>query len=207
MLDSYAVATYVSSYITKFDCNLTTAFKKIKHQCLTNNDGKIQTIRKLGNTLLNMQQMSIRQAVHVVISLPLHSSSRKTIFINTAPDVKQIVVLKRPLLLEQEPNDSEDIVSASILDKYITRPTELENISLAQFASSYCCMHGTTTKRNRPCIIRYIHYNKEKDPENFFREKMILYVPHRDKCVFQKNKFKTWSEAFMACKEQIDDIE
>ena len=68
-------------------------------------------------------------------------------------------------------------------------------------------MHETTTKRNRPCIMRYIHYNKEKDPENFFREKMILYVPQRDKCVFQKNKFKTWYQAFLVCKEQIDAIE
>ena len=86
------------------------------------NDGKIQTIRKLGNALLNMQQMSIRQAVHVVLSLPLHSSSRKTIFINTTPNDRQIAMLKRPLLLEQEPDDSENIVSASILEKYIACP-------------------------------------------------------------------------------------
>ena len=30
VLDAYVAATYVSSYITKFDRNLTTAFKKIK---------------------------------------------------------------------------------------------------------------------------------------------------------------------------------
>ena len=59
VLDAYAATTYVSSYITKFDCNLTTAFEKIKDQCLADNDGKIQTIRKHGNALLNMQQMSI----------------------------------------------------------------------------------------------------------------------------------------------------
>ena len=67
-------------------------------------------------------------------------------------------------------------------------------------------MHGTTFKINRPCITRYIHYNKEKDPENFFGEKMILYVPHRDKCVFHKNKSKTWSQEFVVCKEEIDTI-
>ena len=64
VLDAYASTTYVSSYITKFDRNMTTAFKKIKDECLANNDGKIQTIRKFGNTLLNMQQMSL---VHVDI--------------------------------------------------------------------------------------------------------------------------------------------
>ena len=65
-------------------------------------------------------------------------------------------------------------------------------------------MLGTTFKRNRPCIICCIRYNKEKGLENFFREKMILYVPHRDKCAFHKNKFKTWSQAFMICKEETD---
>ena len=67
VLYAYVEATYVSSYITKFDRNMTTAFKTIKDQCLPDNDGKIVTIRKLGNALLNMQQMSIRQAVHVVL--------------------------------------------------------------------------------------------------------------------------------------------
>ena len=122
VLDAYIAAAYVSSYITKFDRNMTTTFKKIKDQCIAGNYGKIESIRKLGNALLNIQQISIRQAVHIVLSLPLYSSSRNTVFINTTPDDKQIAVLKRPLLLEQEPDDSEDIVFASILDKYMARP-------------------------------------------------------------------------------------
>ena len=36
---------------------------------------------------------------------------------------------------------------------------------------------------------------------------MILYVPHKDKCFFHKKKIKIWSQAFMVCKEEIDDIE
>ena len=119
VLDAYATAKYVSSYFTKKDRTMPTTFKKIKEQCFTNNDGKIQTICKLGNTLLNMQQMSSRQAVRIVLSLPLHSSSRKTIFINTSPDDKKTLALKRPSLLENEPDDSDDIISPSVLDKYI----------------------------------------------------------------------------------------
>ena len=137
VLDAYATAKYVSSYITKKDRTMTTTFKKIKEQCFTNNDGKIETIRKLGNTLLNMQQMSSRQAVHIVLSLPLHSSSRKTIFINTSPDDKKTVVLKRPSLLEKELDESDDIISHSVLEKYIARPIELESISLEEYASYY----------------------------------------------------------------------
>lgn len=76
------------------DRTMTTTFKKIREDCLHNNEIKIETIQKLGNALLNMQQMSSRQAVHIVLSLPLYSSSRKIIFINTAPFDKRTFVLE-----------------------------------------------------------------------------------------------------------------
>jgi hypothetical protein len=85
ILDAYAPAAYCNSYITKMDRTKTSAFKKIREEFLCKIDIKIKTIRKLGNTLLNMQQMSSHQAVHIVMSLPLYSSPRTTIFINTAP--------------------------------------------------------------------------------------------------------------------------
>ena len=31
-----------------------------------------------------------------------------------------------------------------------------------------------------PRIIRYVKYNKKKDPENYFREQLMLFVPWRN---------------------------
>ena len=54
-----------------------------------------------------MQQMSSRQEIHIALSFPLYSDSRKLILINTFVVEKQTYVLKRPILLEQEPDNSE----------------------------------------------------------------------------------------------------
>ena len=35
-------------------------------------------------------------------------------------------------------------------------------------------------KRKVPRIIRYVKYNKKKDPENYFREQLMLFVPRRN---------------------------
>jgi len=84
-----------------------------------------------------MQQMPAQQAVHIVLSLPLNSGSRHCIFINTSPINERAFMLKRPKDLQQEPNESKDVMCLSIIDYYIQHPKSLENVCLAEFASSY----------------------------------------------------------------------
>ena len=41
--------------------------------------------------------------------------------------------------------------------------------------------NGTKYKKRKvPRIIRYVKYNKKKDPENYFREQLMLFVPWRN---------------------------
>ena len=41
--------------------------------------------------------------------------------------------------------------------------------------------NGTKYKKRKvPRIIRYVKYNKKKDPENYFREQPLLFVPWRN---------------------------
>ena len=35
-------------------------------------------------------------------------------------------------------------------------------------------------KRKKPKIIRSVSFNKDKDPENYFREQLMLYTPWRN---------------------------
>jgi hypothetical protein len=97
----------------------------------------MQMIRTLGNTLLNLQQMSAQQAVHIALSLPLNCSSRECIFINTSPIDEHTFMLKPPFLLKQEPDNSEDVMCHSIIDYYIERPHAIKHICLAEFVSKY----------------------------------------------------------------------
>lgn len=98
---------------------MTNAFRRIRKEHQKDEIDAMQMIRKLGNTLLNLQQMSAQQAVHIALSLPLSCSSRECIFVNTSPVDERTFMLKPPILLKQEPDDSEDVMCHSIVDYYI----------------------------------------------------------------------------------------
>ena len=57
-------------------------------------------------------------------------------------------------------------------------------------------------KRSDKKIIRYVRYSKEKDPENFYREMLLLFYPW-----YQEDKIKreseTYEEAFSEVAEAV----
>ena len=110
-----------------------------------------------------MPQMSSRQAIHIVLLLPLHSTSRKTVFINIAPEYKQ---MRKPRLLQQEHPDSKDIVCISIRQNYIALPTNLEATCLEKYASSYSST-DTTSKRKKN-LMSYVTYGITKKGTQIF---------------------------------------
>ena len=129
----------------------------------------IQMIHMLGNTLLNIQQMSSQQAVHIALSLPLTCSSRKCVFINTSPLEKPTFMLKPHVLMQQEPNNSKDVVCRSIIDYYVQCPSPIRHICLAEFVSHYKKNGAPISKRKKPSVIRFVKYNKHFDYENYCR--------------------------------------
>ena len=115
-------------------------------------------IRTLGNTLLNLQQISSQQAVHIALSLPLNHSSRQCIFINTCPMEEQTPILKPPVLLKQESDDSKDVMCHSIIDYYIQCPLSINHIYLDEFVSEYMKNGVHISKRKNPKVICFIQY-------------------------------------------------
>jgi hypothetical protein len=99
VLNAYAQASYYTLYMRKIDKSMTSAFRKIRKEHEGSHIDAIQMIHTLGNTLLNLQQMSSQQAVHIVVSFPLTCSSRKCVFINTSPLEKHTFMFKPPVLL------------------------------------------------------------------------------------------------------------
>ena len=64
VLNAYATTMYCSSYMEKVDRSMTHAFKRIRDDHQRENIDAIGMIRKLGNILLNLQQMSAQQVAH-----------------------------------------------------------------------------------------------------------------------------------------------
>jgi len=75
VLDSYATAMYCSSYMIEEDKTLTRTFRNIREDHLRTKFDIMNTISSLGKYLVNLQQMSVQQAVHIVLSLPLNCTS------------------------------------------------------------------------------------------------------------------------------------
>ena len=86
--------------MTKQDNTLTKTFRKIREDRKKFFFDVMENIVSLGISLLNMQQMSTQLAVHIVLSLPLSSSSRRCIFINTSPQDQLAFVLKKKKVLQ-----------------------------------------------------------------------------------------------------------
>jgi hypothetical protein len=149
VLNAYAATSYCTSYMTKVDKSMTSAFRRIHKEHEISHIDAMQMIRTLGNTLLNFQQMFAQQAVHIALSLPLNCSSRKCVFINTSPLEKHTFVLKPPSLLEQEPDNSTDVLCHSIIDYYLQSPSPIKHICLAEFVSHYKKKRCTHIKKKK----------------------------------------------------------
>ena len=57
VLNAYVVTSYFTSYMTKVDKSMTSAFRRIRREHEKSQIDALQMIRTLGNTLLNLQQM------------------------------------------------------------------------------------------------------------------------------------------------------
>ena len=62
-------------------------------------------------------------------------------------------------------------------------------------------------KRSVPRIIRYVNYNRDKDPENYFRERLMLFYPWKNETTDLKGIYNTFQASYRAHKQQIVPIQ
>ena len=60
-------------------------------------------------------------------------------------------------------------------------------------------------KRRKPKIIRSVRFNKNKDPENYCREQLMLYTPWRNENKDLLKDFETYQERFEKLQDVIDE--
>lgn len=119
-------------------------------------------------------------------------TSRKVIFIPTGDPTNRPKNRKTKKLMNEEclGDDSTDIWTLNLIEKYEDRPEELNDIFLAEFASNYTAAKNIYKKRTKPAIIRYINY-KISDLNNYMREKVMLFLAFRSELVdiLDQNKY------------------
>ena len=72
-----------------------------------------------------------------MLSMPLRKLSRKVVFVNTdSPDTRAAVVKTKDQLRDMDDGD-DDVFQKSVSDRFASRPNELNDMCLADFASLY----------------------------------------------------------------------
>jgi hypothetical protein len=94
-------------------------------------------MRKIANVFLNGVEVSAQEASYGVLGIPLTNSSRDCVFIPTGPPEERIIFVKTENELRNLDSDSTDIGARGLLDHYVQRPDEIEEICLAEFAAWY----------------------------------------------------------------------
>ena len=165
-------------------------------------------LRKVGSAFLTHREVSAQEAVYRLLSLPMKQLSRSVVFVNTNPKHERIAVLKTNDSLSQLDDDDTNVFQKSLIDRYQHRPQQLSSMCLAEFAATYVTNYkpddsvcdalpdlesdGTSTqitltdgfgkmnKRKQQAVIRFRKYNKDTDPSNWYRAKLMLYYPWFD---------------------------
>jgi hypothetical protein len=201
VLDPYAAASYCTSYLTKVDKSVTAEMKATLEKCKYEQTSDVERVRKMGNSFLNAQQMPAQLAVYLALSLPLHHATRSFQFINTSEEQSRAAILLPPDALKKLEPESTEIFCKSSIDKYRKRPQHLNNICLAQFVANYNI--NNFKKLGVPKIIRWVNFNLHRDPENHYREQLLLFCPFRGLEESLKSGHASWHTAFDQQQEHI----
>ena len=137
ILDEYACAVYVATYISKSQRGMSSLLRDASEEIKQGNHSIRQQVRHISNKFLNHIEVSAQEAVYLLMQLPLCHSSRSVIFVNTGPKGERVGMLKKLEALEQMKDDETDITYLSKIERYAKRPKQLNHICLAEFATGY----------------------------------------------------------------------
>ena len=206
LLNAYACVMYVASYIMKTERSMGELLKQVAAEART--DELKKQLRKVGAAFLSHREVSAQEAVYRLLSLPMKQLSRSVVFVDTNPKHERIAVLKNNDSLSQLHDDDTNVFQKSLIDRYQHRPQQLNSMCLAEFAATYVTNYkpddsmcdalpalesdststqitltdgcGKMNKRKREAVIRFRKYNKQTDPTNWYRAKLMLYYPWFD---------------------------
>ncbi|KAJ8025727.1 ATP-dependent DNA helicase PIF1 [Holothuria leucospilota] len=150
ILDPYACAMYVVSYISKGQRGMSNLMQRATKEAREGNLDIKQRVRHIGNKFLNHVEISAQEAVYLILQMSLRKASRQFVFINTSPPEERTILLKPLDYIQQLPDGSTDIECMGLIKKYAARPKVLESYCLADFAAWFDV--STNKKKNESAM-------------------------------------------------------
>ncbi|XP_055685660.1 uncharacterized protein LOC129791526 [Lutzomyia longipalpis] len=193
VVEIFALAKYVADYVSKAEAGVSKMLKEINDD--TKKQGNV-TLRekmcKMCNGICNCKFMSAQEAAMSCLCMPMSRCSRSNIVINTRPINERVRILKPNAQLKKLDKNSKNIFAESIFDKYSKRDNELENVTLMEYAADYYMKKKTDDEENddddvteygmrkKSKIVMYKGYKEFQDPNNYYREQVLLFLPWRN---------------------------
>ena len=216
VVSAYACAQYIIGYMMKSQRGLSLTLAQAKKEATSQNKPLKEKMKMVANKFLNTVEISEQEACWNVLQMPMHRSSRATVFVPTARSSERTVLMKSVAELEQlrlQDPKSKDVAIRNVIDRYAVRPRgELDNICLAEFACWYESKQQKKgdkkvkdefadfdeddvdfnleeedgadkgpryIRRTKAKVLRYVRFSRENAPEDYYRERILLYVPWR----------------------------
>ena len=265
VLDPYACAMYIVSYISKSQRGMSALLDRACKEARQGNMDIKKQVRHIGNKFLNSVEVSAQEACYLLLQMSLTKGTRDVQFLNTSPPSERVFLLKQQSKLEELGPDSTDISCDNIIQRYSKRPKALQNWCFADYCSQLdvkypknmdneevdeieievnddeiehnssdemeeeglhdgetdsksedddfsdentllTLKNGIVIKRRRKDrIIRYVHYNKKSDPENHYREKLLLFMPWRNENVDVLGGYSCYKDRYESCRHVVDN--
>ena len=140
VLDPYACAVYILSYITKGQRGMSKLLEQASKEANSGNKDIVNKVRHIGNKFLNAVEISAQEAVYLVLQMPLRRSTRDIQFINTSNPDERTFLLKTLDKIKELPDNSTDIESDNVIKRYQRRPRQLQDYCLADFVAWFNCV-------------------------------------------------------------------
>lgn len=220
ILDEYSCAEYVVEYVNKSARGMGNLNRELTKLMEEHPDRDYTgQLKALSVKLLNAVEMSAQEAAWYLLRQPMSETSRQVVYIPTVWPSERQRCRKRRKQMDREgiEADSTDVWTKNVIEHYEERPSSLEPVYLAEFASFYAnqcdfidneddvqvpededlqpqTTRNTNSKEYRRRelgrIIRYRHYDID-ETINYQREMVLLYLPFRNELadIIDCNKF------------------
>lgn len=182
VLNAHGAAAYLTAYVTKDDNALSKLMQAITQHARTNQKTVVSTLREMGATILRETEMPAQLAVDIVGGIPLYHDSREYVYVNTAHPGERARLLKKPCDAVGLDSDSTDVYYANLNTKYDQRSAALAHVCLADFACEWTfdkTKGEYHEKQGHRRILQCRGYSEARDPVDYYREQVLLYMPFR----------------------------
>ena len=213
----WACIAYITSYMCKPEKTMSELMRKASKESADKNIK--DRMYDIANQLRKGREVSHHEAIMRVLSIPLRRSNIPVTFISTDYKENRTRILKSSSVLQTLKDDDRNIYVPGVHEKYAARPSNLEDICLAEFAANYVTASskqddedideydpdhivgviklqnnfGRMRKRQNPQVIRYHFISKQNDPEQYHHRLLLLYKPWRDETEL---KIDSYTETF-----------